>query len=92
MAGSVGAEQGAVLGDLDGVPDDSDSDGLAPIAVADSVTGAGEADRAVGVDFAEHFDPGGRWSWSGSSRTAAHLGVVFGQVTSGMGSDQHPVV
>ena len=73
MTSPVGAEQFPVLGDLDGVPDDSDSDGLSSVAVAHSIAGPGEADRTVGVDFAEHFDTGGWWPGSGSSGTSGHL-------------------
>ena len=55
------AQQSAVKGDLDGVADEADAHGLTDEAVADAIIGAGEADRPVLVDAAQHLGAfGGR--------------------------------
>jgi hypothetical protein len=55
VSGSVGSKQRSVLGDLDGIADEADTDSVTAVAVADPVTGAGEAHRAAGVDLAQHL-------------------------------------
>ena len=92
MAGSVSAQQLAFLGDLDGIANDTYSYCLAPVVVADPVSGPGERDATGRVDFTEDFFPGGGWFWSGGSCPAGHPVVVLDQVTSGMSGNDHTVM
>ena len=53
VSSTMGSEQRAVKGHLDGVADQAEPDGLSSITVADAIAGAGEADRSVFVDDAQ---------------------------------------
>jgi hypothetical protein len=88
----MGAKKGAVKGDLDRVADETDADGLTPVAVADTIGGPGEADRTVRVDDPKDLCSLGRLRWSARlPRPPIHLVVVIDQVASCVGRDDRVV-
>ena len=89
----MGAEQGAVKGDLDGVADQANLDRLPAEAVADAIGRAGEADRTVRVDDAQDSCPlGGLSGTACVLRTAVHLVVIIDEMTPCMRRDHRAAV
>ena len=88
----MGAQQGAVKSDLDGVADELHVDCGSAQSVADPVAGASEADRPVFVDDPQHYCAFGGTCRTGHLRPSIHLVDVVDQMTSGVGRDDNPVV
>jgi hypothetical protein len=91
MTSTVGSQQRSVLGDLNGIADQADPDGVAAEWIADPVASACEAHRTMGVGLAEHLVTRGRSSRAGSCGAPVHVVVVAKQMAARVGGDDDAV-
>jgi hypothetical protein len=88
----MGAQQGAVERDLNGVVDDTNPNRPTTVTIAHPVGGPGKAHRAVRVDLAQNLASCSRSGGFDRLGATVHLVVIFDEMASCVRGDHDPAV